>query len=85
MGSQHPPARSYSSVVFISVSFPPRPHPSCFEGGSRPRSRRPPHPRPLTEEGLLQVLRDHSSLEGAWTPGAPGGPHLQTVFPGGQR
>lgn len=22
------------------------------------------------------MLRDHCSLEGAWTPGAPGGPHL---------
>lgn len=81
MGSQHPPARSYSSVVFICF-FPSPPHPpSCFEGGSASSvpPRPPPDPRPLTEEGLLQVLRDRRSLEGAWTPGGggpPGSPHL---------
>lgn len=71
MGSQHPPARSYSSVVFICF-FPSPPHPPvALRAGRRPRSRpaRPPTPVRSQRRGSCRCCGTAAPSK---VPGLPG-------------
>lgn len=90
MGSQHPPARSYSSVVFICF-FPSPPHPPvALRAGRRPRSRpaRPPPPsahRGGAPAGAAGPPLPRRCLDSRGRgPARKPPPGLETVFPGGQ-